>query len=319
MTELAPDHKVYANLKKLLDMQLHAKEFDLLPRQVTHSVLAGRHRSRLRGRGLSFEELRAYRVGDDIRTLDWKVTNRTRKPHVRVYTEERERDVVLLIDQRAQMFFGSQVQMKSVTAADLAALAVWRVLSAKDRIGALVFNDNAITKIKPQRSRRTAMQILQLILEMNHQLGASEKSHNPKQLNHVLHQAERLCGHDCMVILISDLNGWDHQCLERVKRLKTHNDLMISFVVDPLEQSLPKHKQLVLSDGDLQISVNTESGQLKDKFAETFAARFDSLQSQLSNYDVPVTLIDTVTPAHQQLHRLIGDRVNPNRRNRQTG
>ena len=209
--------------------------------------------------------------------------------------------------------------MKSVTAADLAALAVWRVLSAKDRVGALVFNDNAITKVKPQRSRRTAMQILQLILQMNHQLGASENSHNPTQLNHVLHQAERLCGHDCMVILISDLDGWNQQCWERVKRLKAHNDLIISFVVDPLEQSLPKHKQLVLSDGDLQISVNTEADQLNDKFAETFTASFDSLQSQLSKYGVPVTLINTVTPAHQQLHRLNSDRSNPNGRNRRTG
>ncbi|MFT7526681.1 MAG: hypothetical protein ACI9LY_001832 [Arenicella sp.] len=302
--KVVPDHTVYADLQRLIEMQLHANEVDFLPRQVTHSVLAGRHSSRLRGRGLSFEELRAYRVGDDIRTLDWKVTNRTRKPHVRVYTEERERDVIILVDQRSHMFFGSQVQMKSVTAADVAALAVWRVLSVKDRVGALVFNDNSITKIKPQRSRKTAMQILQSILQMNHQLGSNQSNQNAMQLNHVLHQAERLCGHDCMLILISDLDGWNQQCLERIKRIKAHNDLIVSFVVDPLEQSLPPRKQLLISDGDLQISINTEADQLNDKFADRFSARFDSLRSELSEYAVPMSLIDTITPAYQQLHTL---------------
>jgi uncharacterized protein (DUF58 family) len=304
MSKVVPDHKVYVDLKRLVEMQLHAKEVEFLPRQVMHSVLAGRHSSRLRGRGLSFEELRAYRVGDDIRTLDWKVTNRTRKPHVRVYTEERERDVIILVDQRCHMFFGSQVQMKSVTAADVAALAVWRVLAVNDRVGALVFNDKSITKIKPQRSRKTAMQILQSIVQMNHQLAAKQSNQNTMQLDHVLHQAERLCGHDCMLILISDLNGWNQQCLERVKRIKAHNDLIVSFVVDPLEQSLPQHKQLVISDGDLQICVDTELDHLKNKFDETFSAKLDSLRSVLSEYAVPLSLVDTISPAYQQLHTL---------------
>lgn len=318
MSEIVPDHRVYVDLKQLVEMQLHAKAFDFLPRQVMHSVLSGRHSSRLRGRGLSFEELRAYRVGDDIRTLDWKVTNRTRKPHVRVYTEERERDVIILVDQRSHMFFGSQVQMKSVTAADVAALAVWRVLSVKDRVGALVFNDTSITKIKPQRSRKTAMQILQSIMQMNHQLGVVENSHNAMQLNHALQQAEQLCGHDCMVILISDFDGWNQQCLDRIKRLKAHNDLIMSFVVDPLEQSLPEDRQLVISDGSLQISVNTEADQLNDKFAETFSSKFDSLQSELSKYGVAVSLIDTVTPVHQQLRSAMSDRLGRISQNRRT-
>jgi hypothetical protein len=122
------------------------------------------------------------------------------------------------------------------------------------------------------------------------------------QLDHVLHQAERLCGHDCMLILISDLNGWNQQCLERVKRIKAHNDLIVSFIVDPLEQSLPQQQQLVISDGHLQISVDTEVDRLKDKFADTFSAKFDSFRSELSEYAVPVSLVDTITPAYQQLH-----------------
>ena len=84
---------VYADLNDLVRLRFHARGYSFLPRQPVHSVLAGRHGSRLRGRGLNFEEIRRYLPGDDIRIMDWRVTARTREPHVRVYTEERDRAV----------------------------------------------------------------------------------------------------------------------------------------------------------------------------------------------------------------------------------
>ena len=89
-------------------------------------MLHGRHASRLRGRGHNFEELRGYVSGDDIRNVDWKATARSGEPHIRVYIEERDRPVLLLIDQRHNMFFGTRRAMKSVVAAEAAALAAWR-------------------------------------------------------------------------------------------------------------------------------------------------------------------------------------------------
>ena len=112
---------VYANLQDLIKLQHKASGFSFLPKQPVHSLLSGRHASRLRGRGLDFEEIRRYLPGDDIRTMDWKVTARTKKPHIRVYTEERERPVLLVVDQRMSMFFGSTSRMKAVTAAEAAA------------------------------------------------------------------------------------------------------------------------------------------------------------------------------------------------------
>src|SRR5262249_54987614 len=132
---------VYASVEQLVALKSRARGFSFLPRQPVHSLLAGRHASRLRGRGLNFDEIRRYQPGDDIRQIDWKVTARTRKTHSRVYTEERERTTLLLVDQRLSMFFGSVRSMKSVTAAEAAALAAWRVLSQQDRVGAVVFND----------------------------------------------------------------------------------------------------------------------------------------------------------------------------------
>ena len=124
---------VYVGLDDLIRIQHKARGFTFLPRQPLHSLLAGRHASRLRGRGFDFEELRRYQPGDDIRTIDWRVTARTQKPHTRVFTEERDRPVLLLVDQRIGMFYGTQKDLKSVTAAKLAALGARRHKTLRPR------------------------------------------------------------------------------------------------------------------------------------------------------------------------------------------
>ncbi len=302
-----PDHQVYADLARLIAMQHQASGFSFLPKQPVHSILAGRHSSRLRGRGLNFEELRHYRAGDDIRTLDWKVTNRTKKPHVRVFTEERERNVLLLVDQRVAMFFGGRVKMKSVVATEVAALAAWRTLSVNDRIGALVFNDRQIKQIKPQRSRNTAMQILHHSVEMNHALSAGQSTAaNPAQLNTALKECEQLCGHDCLIVAISDMSGWDTDTIKRIKRLTVHNDLIVSLIYDPLEKDLPDHRQLVISDGELQIEVDAGRAELKQRYTEEFVSTVDFLQGELRKYGVPVIPIDTESPVQDQVRKALG-------------
>jgi len=163
---------VYVQLDELVRLQYKASGFSFLPKQPIHSVLSGRHASKLRGRGLNFEELRNYLPGDDTRNIDWKVTARTRTPYVRVYTEEKDRTVWLLIDQRVSMFFGSTKRMKSVVAAEVAAISAWRVLSVGDRVGALVFNDSDISVVPPHRSRERVMQILKQVVDKNQALSA---------------------------------------------------------------------------------------------------------------------------------------------------
>ena len=166
---------VYSNLDDLIRIQFKVRDLSLLPQQPVTSVLSGRYASRLRGRGLNFEELRRYQPGDDIRTMDWKVTARTRSPHVRVYTEEKDRAILLLVDQRINMFFGTRDRLKSVTAAELAAIGGWRALDVGDRVGALIFNDSESIEIVPQRSRQNVMQILGGIVRFNHQLSAQSE------------------------------------------------------------------------------------------------------------------------------------------------
>jgi uncharacterized protein (DUF58 family) len=181
---------IYVQLDELVRLQHKASGFSFLPRQPVHSILSGRHASKLRGRGLNFEELRNYLPGDDTRNIDWKVTARTRTPYVRVYTEEKDRTVWLLVDQRVGMFFGSRQRMKSVVAAEVAAISAWRVLSVGDRVGALVFDDSEVSVIPPHRSRERVMQILKQVVKKNHALSAHpDLKPNAGKLNEALNRS----------------------------------------------------------------------------------------------------------------------------------
>ena len=153
-----------------------ARGFDFLPRQPVGSALSGRRASRLRGRGLEFEEIRAYLPGDDVRAIDWKVTARTGSPHVRVTREERDRPALLLVDQRQAMFFGTVLAMKSVTAAEIAALAAWRILGAGDRVGGLVLSDAGLAAVPARRSRGAVLRLLDRVADRNLALSARRRS-----------------------------------------------------------------------------------------------------------------------------------------------
>ena len=236
MIRTDPKPGVYASLSELVALQHQARGFSFLPGQPVQSLLAGRQASRLRGRGLDFEELRPYQLGDDVRQIDWKATNRTGKTQLRVFTEERERTVLLIVDQRFKMFFGSRRNMKSVTAAQAAAIAAWRVIFVKDRVGAVIFNDSAIVEIRPRRSRGTVMQILGAVLQQNHALAidAGIVAQAP-MLNEALRRVEDLAKHDMLVCLITDGYGADEETKRLTTRISRHNDVLTLLIYDPLE------------------------------------------------------------------------------------
>lgn len=298
---------VYAELDDLIRLQFRARGFSFLPKQPVQSLLAGRRASRLRGRGLDFEEIRHYIAGDDIRTMDWRVTARTQKPHVRVYTEERDRPVLLVVDQRLSMFFGSRVSMKSVTAAEAAALAAWRAIAVGDRVGALVFNDHDIREIPPHRSRERVMQILRAVLEKNHALRvAADNLPEPTMLNRVLERVLRLAKHDCLVSIISDFSGADEETRSLVTRVAAHNDVIAIFVYDPLELNLPSAGKLIMSQGDLHLEVDTDDDQLRRGFLEEAANRLKTARDLLLKRGIPVLPVQTTGGIREQMRELLG-------------
>jgi uncharacterized protein (DUF58 family) len=301
------DDDIYTSLQALVRLRYTAQGFSYLPRQPVRSLLSGRKRSRLRGRGLDFDEIRHYRPGDDIRTMDWKVTNRTGKPHVRVYTEERDRPVIVVVDQRLPMFFGSQQKMKSVVAAEVAAITAWRVLAVGDRIGAILFNDTEIKEVKPTRNERKVMGWLGDMSAMNNALSVNTGIRsNPQGLADALRLLERSIGHDYLVVLISDFYGWDDSTLKAIRSIKQHNDIICSLVFDPLERDISQARSLVVSDGQFQLEIDPGKAELGRKFVDSFETSIAHVQGELRRHDIPVMPVDTATPAVDQLREKLG-------------
>ena len=298
---------VYASLDELARLEHKARGFSFLPRQPVHSLLTGRRASRVRGRGLDFEEIRRYLPGDDVRTIDWKITQRTGTPQVRVFTEERDRPALIVVDQRINMFFGAQVAMKSVRAAELAALAAWRVFDQGDRAGGYVFNDSEIREVRPHRSRRRVMQLLGRVVEMNHALRVDgDITSNPEMLNRVLEQVARTAKHDTLVCVISDFFGFDDESRRLLTRIAEHNDVICALLYDPIKTNLPEAGRLVVSDGDLQIEIDTTKGRRRRVLSEYFRDDLQQTKNALARVGVPVLLIDTVADPAEQIREQLG-------------
>lgn len=302
--------RAYVSLDDLLRLRHRAHGFSFLPRQPVHSLLVGRHASKLRGRGLDFEELRHYFEGDDTRTIDWAATARRGSPHVRVYTEERDRSVLLLVDQRQSMFFGSRLAMKSVVAAEAAALSAFRVASLGDRVGAIVFSENGIVEIRPQARESAVRQILAELVRQNRALGTDgSKPADTTLLNEALRRAARLAKHDWLVCPITDASGVDAESVKLATEITAHNDVLTIFVHDPLEAELPDIGRAVVAGQDRQLEVDLSAGDLRLRFASDFAQRRSRLEQFSLHHAIPVLPVSTERDVPDQFRELLGRRL----------
>lgn len=309
---LDSDEGVYCDVRDLARLKHRTQGFSLLPRQPITSILSGPHASRLRGRGLNFEELRRYFPADDIRTIDWHVTARTRRPHVRVYTEERDRPLLLVVDQRPSMFFGSRRAMKSVAAAEGAALAAWRSLRSGDRVGGIVFNGEEREEIAPHRSDARVMRLLSTVARQNRQLQAAQVSRN-EAFDEAIERAAQVATHDHLVCVVSDFAGAGPATLEPMTRITAHNDVLLVFIYDPLEADLPPAGRLRMAHGGDRLEVDASEGRLRERFRQDFQERVAQLQELSRRRQVPVLTVSAAEDVPRQVARALGARLRPAR------
>src|SRR6202012_1822373 len=159
--------EVVTTLQDLMRYEFLIQSGNLLPKHPVYAILAGRHASKLRGRGLDFEEVRHYVAGDDIRNIDWRVTALTGETHSKVFNEEKERPTFIVLDQSSQMFFGSRRFVKSVSGAHAAAVGAFYTIKRGDCVGGIVFNEEGYDYIQPKRSKALVQHFLQLVVNRN--------------------------------------------------------------------------------------------------------------------------------------------------------
>ena len=298
----------YCSLKELVDLRLKARDLPLFRHTVSRSLLTGGVRSPFKGRGVDFEEVRAYQFGDDIRTIDWRVTARRMKPHTKVFREERERPVMVLLDQSHSLFFGSQLNFKSVTAAETAAIISWATLQHGDRIGGLLFNENTLTEIRPKRSNKALMHLFNQTEQMNCSLSIDTMPRQPNggHLTKALRHARRVAHPGTHIFVISDFSDLDEETGQHLRHLSRHCQLMALQVSDPLEKELPAPNRYTVTNGAHRHTVDTRRDALRQQFHQKSLEHNQWLTSEFQRYRIPLLSLSAAQNTSDQLLTLFG-------------
>ncbi len=243
---------------------------------------AGSKLSTLKGRGVDLAEVRAYQPGDDIRSIDWRVTARMNKPHTKIFREERERPTLIVVDQTQNMFFGSKVRLKSVAVADFATRIAWQTLAASDRVGGLVVGNEEARLHKPYRTTKAVARLLNDIADLNQSL--SRETNSEITLHDAMLRVRRLARSNYRVFVISDfagsLDGWaDH-----LQQLAKHNQVTAVHVFDPMELELPASDHYLVTDGSERLQFYTGDQSLRSRYREQFEKRA-ALLTQACQHD----------------------------------
>lgn len=250
--------------------------------------LAGVHTSNIRGRGVDFSEVRGYQAGDDIRTMDWRVTARTGQAHIKVFREERERPVIIVADMRSSMFFGTKHALKSVLCADLAALFSWSALDNGDRIGALLFNDTDEVDLRPKSGRKQVMHLLHELSEFKPQ-PSSEPTVEPRseRFAQMCRHLRRVTKPGSAIYFISDWSGFDEESERQLYQLSRHNDVIALNVYDSMEAELPPPGSYPLTDGVNKHVLQTFNQQQRNHHQQIFQQHLDNLKSKTLKLAIP--------------------------------
>ncbi len=225
---------VTLNLSELLAYKAQSVRW-LPPAKSLWSQLNGQHTSKQQGRGMNFSEVRQYQPGDDIRSIDWRVTARTGKAHTKLFTEEREQPVMLYLDFSRSMRFGSTLMLKSVQMAHLASLISWVAAQQKDRVGAVLDSGHSLYDIKPASGNKGPLQLLNRLIKMHNQ-AVTETTEEKQPFSDGLHALHRLCPKGSDIVICSDFTRFDYQDDKaRLTQLRQHNRINVVQFFDPLE------------------------------------------------------------------------------------
>lgn len=268
---------------------------------------AGSYLARYKGRGMEFDETRPYVPGDDVRSLDWKVTARTGRTHTKLFREERERPVFVLVDYRPAMFFATRGVFKSVLAARLAALLAWHAQRRGDRLGGQIVGADGVWEMQPRHGRANLLHWLQQLAVM-HQAAASQAREpagagQSDPFNRALALLARHARPGSLVYILSDFRGLDAAGEAALGRLAGHCPVVPAFIFDPFEQQPPAGPALRLSDG-------RREALLLPGMAQTLRQRFEQrhghLQTLARRHNLRLADCSTVAdPWNLLRHRLL--------------
>ena len=274
----ATKERVEVNLKMLLKLSAAAENLNLHYSEIK-SQQSGGYLSRSKGRGMEFDEVRPYQPGDDIRSIDWRVTARSGKTHTKLYREERERPVFISVDYRAAMQFATRGVFKSVQAAKLEALIAWLAQKNGDRVGGQVFSDTTCLELKPQNGKHGVLRFFNALVNFN------IVQQQNFSFEHIVSRLTQHVRPGSLVYMISDFRGFNHKARNYFTKLARHCDVVLILISDPLETQLPEKGRYRFTDEEKDLFVDTSDQQLVSQYKHKFVQRqrdLEDLSKQLN-------------------------------------
>lgn len=300
---------VEVNLQELLQLRHHVLNVNLGHHKKLTTVQYGQYLSSQRGRGMDFAETRAYHPGDDIRTMNWRVTARTGEPHTKVYQQERERPVFIVSDFTHTMFFGTKVAFKSVIAARVAAMIAWSAAHQKDRVGGIIFNNTSEVILRPQSSFHGVIALLKQISVLA-QKTSQTTTNDKNRLLASLKILRRIAKSGSLIYVISDFYDGQAEIEKELQFLGKHHEVFNVFVYDHLETEPPtKGKYLFHSLTDDSLLFNANDVNLRAKYSELFNQRLTWLKKLQTNFGMQ--LIEVAT--HEDISQVLKQKLNVRR------
>jgi len=239
----------------------------------------GGYHSRFRGRGMEFAEVRAYLPGDDVRSIDWRVTARRGKVHTKLFHEERERPVLVALDYRRPMFFATRGRFKAVQASQMAALFAWQAIARGDRVGGFIFSEERNLELRPQLGKKAVLQLFRQMVADPAWQREPHKPFAPKQrLAQTLQRLQRVARPGSLILLLSDFSQLDESVEKQLALLSRHCELGLVHCFDPLEAELPPAGTYRLSDGVRDLTIATSDARARKDYQLQFVQRRAMLQ-----------------------------------------
>jgi len=300
-------------MPELLRFKSLAHMLAIAPNSRSASQLAGGERSLFKGRGMEFDEARHYQAGDDIRSIDWRVTARTGKTHTKIFREERERPVFVFVDMTASMHFGTQLLFKSVQAAHIAALISWAAVRRGDKLGGIVFNEQHDFESKPRAQTKNALHYLNILARMQSQ--SAEQSASKSATNNTdntsatallkaLQRMHYLAKPGSLIHIISDGYDLQDKHFALIGDISRHCEVKVTFVKDPFERMLPETfdtQTLSVTDGYSRGSLTLGDQQQSSRYQQQQSKRLLHLKTELAKARVQPRLVSAGAMLDTQL------------------
>ena len=288
-----------SRLDDLLELRHQAHTLGVASHHLVNSAFAGVYASVFRGQGLNFEEVREYREGDDIRNMDWKVTARTDEPHLKVYREERERSVILCVDNGPHMYFGTRQTFKSTQAARAAALLGWAANHQGDRVGGILFGnpDTGAQHYRPTKGRRALWRLLHDLSAVEAPSGQSEGC-----IERTLLRADRGAGTGALIFVIADFNRDQGDLEAALGELSQRHTVLLIPIDDIADYELPDIGiALFRSPNGELIELNTHDPASRKQFRSLWDERRGDLIKLANRLRITTIPVNTQDDVHRSL------------------